>query len=112
MLSFQRLDVYRCAIEFVTVALQIATKLPRGHAELKEQLRRPAVSVPLNVAEGAGRTSPRDASRHHAIARGSAMECAAILDVALALQATSDEHHQRALELLGRVVAMLTKMCR
>jgi hypothetical protein len=40
------------------------------------------------------------------------MECAAILDVAFALQATSDEHHQRALELLGRVVAMLTTMCR
>jgi four helix bundle protein len=112
MLSFQRLDVYRCAVDFVTVGLQIAGNLPRGHSELKEQLRRAAISVPLNVAEGAGRTSPPDASRHYAIARGSAMECAAILDIARALGVTSDEQYQSAMELLARLVAMLTKMCR
>ena len=112
MLSFQRLDVYRCAVEFVAVALQIAAEIPRGHAELKEQLRRASVSVPLNVAEGAGRASPRDASRHYAIARGSAIECAAILDIALVLQATSDEQHRKAVELLGRLVSMLTRMSR
>jgi four helix bundle protein len=112
MLSFQRLDVYRCAIDFVTTALQIAANLPRGQSGLKEQLRRAALSIPLNVAEGAGRTSAPDASRHYAIARGSAMECAAILDIARALGATSEPQHQQAGELLTRLVAMLTKMCR
>ena len=90
MLSFQRLDVYRCALEFVAIATQISEKVPRGHAELKDQLRRAAISVPLNIAEGAGRVSKADGARHYAIARGSAMECAAVLDVVRALRAGSE----------------------
>jgi four helix bundle protein len=112
MLSFQRLDVYQCAIEYVTIALESGGKVPRGHADLRDQLRRAALSVPLNVAEGAGRVSEADAARHFAIARGSAMECAAVLDVIRALGAVPDDRHRQGMELLARVVAMLTKMCR
>lgn len=112
MLSFQRLDVYRCAIEFVALAGQIAASVPRGHAPLRDQLHRAAFSVPLNIAEAAGRASEADAARHYAIARGSAMECAAVLDVIAALAANDDSRHRKATELLARVVAMLTKLCR
>ena len=65
---------------------------------------------PLNIAEAAGRTSEADAARHYAIARGSAMESAAIFDVIRCLSALRPEHDQRGLELLARIVAMLTKM--
>ena len=112
MLSFQRLDVYRCAIQFVTIALQIVENVPRGHAGLKDQLRRAAFSIPLNIAEGAGTVSDADGARHYAISRGSAMECAAVLDVIGALRATSDQEYEQAMQLLERLVAMLTKMCR
>ena len=112
MLSFQKLDVYRCAIEFVAISVEIRGTIPRGHAELRDQLRRAALSVPLNIAEGAGRASEADGARHFAIARGSAMECAAVLDVVGALGALQDEQYRRAVELLARVVAMLTKLCR
>jgi four helix bundle protein len=112
MLSFQKLDVYRCSIEFVAIAVEIGGAIPRGHAELRDQLRRAAFSVPLNIAEGAGRTSEADGARHFAIARGSAMECAAVLDVIRALGSLEDERYRQAVELLARVVAMLTKLCR
>jgi four helix bundle protein len=112
MLSFQKLDVYRCSIEFVAIAMEIGGSVPRGHAELRDQLRRAALSVPLNIAEGAGRTSEADGARHFAIARGSAMECAAVLDVVRALGALQEERYRQAIELLARVVAMLTKLCR
>jgi four helix bundle protein len=112
MLSFQKLDVYRCAIEFVAVAVQVASQIPRGHGELRDQLRRAALSVPLNIAEAAGRSSEADAARHYAIARGSAMECAAVLDVVRALGSLQESQHRQAIELLARVVAMLTKLCR
>jgi len=112
MLSFQKLDVYRCAINFVTLAVQIAAPLPRGHAELRDQLRRASLSVPLNIAEGAGRVSEADAARHFAIARGSAMECAAVLDVIRALDLLEEPRYCQAMEVLARVVAMLTKLCR
>ena len=49
---------------------------------------------------------------HFAIARGSAMECAAVLDVVRALGALQDEQYRQAVELWARVVDMLTKLCR
>jgi four helix bundle protein len=112
MLGFQKLDVYRCSIECVAIAMQIGGSIPRGHAELRDQLRRAALSVPLNIAEGTGRTSEADGARHFAIARGSAMECATVLDVVRALGALQEERHRQAVELLARVVAMLTRLCR
>jgi four helix bundle protein len=110
MLSFQRLEVYQRSIQFCAVARQIIRELPRGHADLADQLKRAAQSQPLNIAEGAGRTSRADIARHYTIARASAMECAAILDVLQEEQAINDERHQRGVELLKSVVAMLTKM--
>jgi four helix bundle protein len=68
MLSFQKLDVYRRAIEFFALAHRVAAALPRGHAVLADQLRRAALSIPLNIAEGAGRGTAADAARHYVIA--------------------------------------------
>jgi len=112
MLSFQRLDVYRCAIEFVALAVATAAQIPRGSADLRDQLRRAAFSVPLNIAEAAGRASEADAARHYAIARGSAMECAAVLDILRTIGSIQEPQHRQATDLLARVVAMLTKLCR
>ena len=83
-----------------------------GHAALADQLRRAALSVPLNIAEAAGRVSAADGARHYAIARGSAMEGAAIMDALLVLGAIAAREHQRAMDLIAREVAMLTKLCR
>ena len=112
MLSFQRLDVYRCAIEFLAQAVDLSGRLPKGYAALADQLRRAALSCPLNIAEAAGRTSERDGARHYAIARGSAMECAAIVDAMRLLSVITEAEHATAVELLSRMVAMLTKLCR
>jgi four helix bundle protein len=108
MLSFQRLDVYRCAIELL--AFTASVEFPRGQSHLADQLRRAALSVPLNLAEGAGRASEADAARHYAIARGSAMECAAIMDSLRVLGLLDEPRHARAIELVSRIVAMSTKM--
>jgi hypothetical protein len=66
----ERLDVYRAAIEFLVVADEIATSLPKGRAYLVDQLRRAATSIALNrtvrsgaqyseVDEAAGRSQHR-----------------------------------------------------
>ena len=75
------LDVYQRSIEFLALARSVVAQLPRGHAELADQLRRSAQSVPQNIAEGCGRTTRPDKAKHYTIARGSAMESAAHLDV-------------------------------
>jgi len=110
VLSFQRLEVYRCAIELLALVGDISHELPRGHAERSDQLIRAAESVVRNIAEGAGRWSGRDSSKHYKIARGEAMECAASLDILRLRSLVSGERYAHALGLLERVVAMLTKM--
>jgi four helix bundle protein len=116
MLGFQRLDGYQRAIELLALALDICRdicrEVSRGNAALLDQLRRAALSIPRNIAEAAGRTGAADAARTYAIARGSAMECAAILDALLLLRLVDPQVHQRGCDLLAAIVAMLTKLCR
>lgn len=111
-LDHENLDVYRLAIEFLALALEIVDSLPRGRRELRSQLERAAMSIPLNIAEGSGKTSPPDRARYYATARGSALECGAALDVCGLLRHASPDQLDRAKHLLGRIVAMLTRMCR
>jgi four helix bundle protein len=110
MFGFQKLDVYQCAIQFLAVSSKLLEGFPRGHAGLADQLRRAALSTSLNIAEGTGRTSDVEQRRHCAIARGSAMECAAVLDACLVLGLIDDQAKADAQLLLVRIVQMLTKM--
>jgi four helix bundle protein len=113
MLSFKKLDVYRCGIELLALAAELVESLRRskGNAALADQLYRAALSVPLNVGEGAGKSTPADQTKHYVIARGSAMECGAIFDAALVLKLVDEETAARAEQLVTRIVGMLTKMC-
>ena len=108
-MNHERLDVYRCAIQFAALALPLATKMPSGYRELADQLRRAVISIPLNIAEGTGKVSARDKANFYAIARGSAMECAAILDVMHLVKPI--ENLPAAKDLLHRSISMLTKIC-
>lgn len=111
MLDYEKLDVYQCSIRFVAQVLHIIHQIPKGHSQLSDQLRRAAFSVPLNIAEGSGKNSARDRSRYHAIARGSAMECGAVLDIIKLLNLIPDHNIIDGKHLLVRIVSMLSKMC-
>jgi four helix bundle protein len=111
-LDHERLDVYRCAIEFLRFAIRACAAVPRGDAEVRDQLRRAALSIPLNIAEGSGKTGAPDRARFFAIARGSALECGALVDVLQLTGAVLDLDAHEAKRLLARIVAMLTRLCR
>jgi four helix bundle protein len=108
-LEIDRLDVYRVALEFQGFASG-ATRAVRG--ELRSQLERASLSIPLNVAEGAARRSPADRRHFFSIARGSAMECAALLDVLASRGLLTLGDLRRGRALLVRIVQMLTAMAR
>jgi four helix bundle protein len=112
MLSFQKLDVYQRSIEFLALTAGIGDQVAKGNGALVDQLRRAASSIPLNIAEAAGRTGKADVARAYAIARGSAMESAAALDSLALLKVIDEPTKERGERLLEGVVAMLTRLCR
>lgn len=112
VLDHERLDVYRLALEFCALALRIAGQLPRGHAQLADQLRRAATSIPLNIAEGVGKVGAGDRAHCHRIARGEAMESGAALDIIRLLGVAPAEELDAGKSLLVRIVSMLTRMTR
>jgi four helix bundle protein len=111
MLNHERLDVYQCALRFAALSFRILEGTPRGQSELSEQLRRATLSIPLNIAEGTGKAASRERARYYAIARGSAMECGAVVDLLRLQGLITEETGSEAKEALERIVAMLTKMC-
>lgn len=108
LLEHERLDVYRLAVELHRSALAIVPR--RGARVLRSQVERAALGVVLNIAEGAGRRSRPDKQRFYEIARGSATEVAAILDIALACSLASPNAYAHARLLAVRVVQILTKL--
>ena len=110
-MNFRKLDVYQKAVRFLPLAAEIADALPPRYSGLADQIRRASVSIPMNIAEGSGKKTAADGRRYYAIARGSAMECGAVVDACLALKLIGDRMGADADELLGPVVQMLSKMC-
>ena len=110
MLSFQRLEVYQRAIEFLALVDDIVADLPKGNGDRRDQLVRAGEAVVRNIAEGAGRWSQADCGKHYKIARGEAMECAGSLDILKLRKLVSPQRYDRAIRLLESIVAMLTKM--
>jgi four helix bundle protein len=111
-LDHEKLDVYRASVDLVVLIDGIVEQLPRGRAYLADQFHRAALSVPLNIAEGAGEYSSSEKGRFYRMAKRSATECAGIFDVCLRLRLVEEEQYNRGRELLLRVVAMLTKMAK
>ena len=112
MLDYEKLDVYRCAIEHLAFVFRSLPEIPRGYSALVDQWRRAAVAVPLNIAEAVGKTSEADRMNRYAIARGEAMECGAIIDVVRLLDAVAVSELDAAKRLLVRIVEMLSRMAR
>jgi four helix bundle protein len=102
--AHQRLDAYRIALELFVGVETLAATLPRGHAELKDQLRRAAGATVRNIAEGANRAHPKDKAARFIVARAECGECEASLEMVqvLALGTTGGLR-----QLADRVAAML-----
>ena len=109
-LDHERLEVYRVAVELHSAACAL---LPaRGFNVLRDQLERASLGVVLNIAEGTGRTSPADKRRFYEMARGSAAETAAAIQV-LRIRRIADPRATSEARLLAvRVVQMLSRLCR
>ena len=109
LLDHERLDVFHVALEFAAMVPAL-TKAARP--ALRDQLERAASSIALTLAEGCARRTRRD--RHHffSIAQGSAMECAAAIDILRVTGGLTLPDATRAKHKLTRIVQMLVGLRR
>jgi four helix bundle protein len=105
----ERLDVYQEAIAFCGWVGDLLNELT-AKAAAKDQLDRASTSIPLNIAEGNGKFSTADRARFLEVARGSALECAACIDVVVARKLVAVEQVIPGKERLVRIVNMLMGM--
>jgi len=80
--AHHRLDAYGVALDLFVGVEEFAAGLPRGHADLKDQVRRSAAATVRHIAEGANRIQPRDKAARFVLARAECGECEAALDMA------------------------------
>lgn len=107
----ERLDAYRESIAFCGWVGEFLSAIS-AKAAAKDQLDRASTSIPLNVAEENGKFSGKDRARFFEVARGSALECAACLDVLLARKLVIEEQVLSGKERLARIVQMLVGLLR
>ena len=82
-LNHQKLDIYGISRQFVLECYKLTKNLPSEERfGMITQIRRAALSVHLNIAEGASRKSETERKRYYEIARGSVIEIDAALDIA------------------------------
>ncbi|RFM26703.1 four helix bundle protein [Deminuibacter soli] len=110
-LPHKQLDVYKMGRLLVVACYKLAAAFPPEEKfAMSQQLRRAALSVQLNIAEGSSRKSLQERKRFYEIARGSIIEIDAAIEIAVALQFTTTEQLQETGALLLRCYQMLTKM--
>src|ERR1043165_9010086 len=81
-LNHQKMDIYSVSRSFVHECYKMTKLLPSEEKfALSSQVRRAALSVHLNIAEGCSRKSEVERKRYYEIARGSIIEIDAALDV-------------------------------
>jgi four helix bundle protein len=102
----EKLNVYQVSLTFNEWVGELLVSI-EAKAAAKDHLDRAATSIPLNIAEGNGKFSARDRARFFDIARGSAVESAASLDVLVSRQLTTQAQVAPAKEELVQIVNML-----
>ena len=110
-LAHTKLDVFKISKEFVLSCYKETKSFPPDERfAMIQQIRRAALSVHLNVAEGCSRKSAVERRRFYEIARGSVIEIDTALDIALGLGYTSKEKLTALGILLVRSFQLISKM--
>ena len=106
--KFQDLAVWQKAMQLAIVTYKIVKKLPREETyALSDQMRRAAVSIPSNIAEGHERNSTQEYIRFLSIARGSKAELHTQILLCLEIGYLSETDVEEALLLINEISRML-----
>jgi four helix bundle protein len=109
----RELEVWEIAMDLTAEVYRVTRRVPASERfGLTQQMRSAAVSIAANIAEGKGRTQPRDYARCIGIARGSAYELDTYIALTQRLEYLRAEDLASSEKLLGSVSRMLTALLR
>jgi four helix bundle protein len=106
MFDHEKLKVYSKSCDFIEWLQTILQNIEKKYA-VYDQLDRASTSIPLNIAEGNGKFTGKDRCRFFDIARGSALEFAAGLDILVAKKLLEKAEILPGKEMLKDIVSML-----
>lgn len=110
-LKHKFLDVYQAIRNLVTEVYKISLRLPNEEKfNMVPQIRRAALSVKLNMAEGSTRKSILERKRFYEISRGSVVEIDAALETVVDLHYLDIKELKDAGILINKCFAILSKM--
>jgi four helix bundle protein len=107
----EKLNVYQRSLDFVEFAEDLLSDLPKSLTACN-QMDRASTSIPLNLAEGNGEFTAKDRCRFFDIARGSALECAAALDVLVRRRKIEMARAESGKNILKEIVSMIVGLIR
>ena len=110
-LSHKNLEVYNISLKLIKEIYKVTATFPREEQYvLISQIRRAAVSVCSNIAEGASRISKREKKRFYEISRSSLVEIDTQFEIAIALQYYKSGQIEELEQYLESIFRMLSKM--
>jgi len=109
-LDHHKLDVYGRALGLLEKCDRVVDELPSGRSHVRDQIDRAAGSVVANIAEGAAEFAPKEKARFYRMARRSAVEIAAWLDIIRVRSEAPEPLLRAAVEQVEDVVPMLVKL--
>jgi four helix bundle protein len=111
--SYRDLNVWKLSMELVKSVYQITQKFPASEIyALTSQIRRAAISIPSNIAEGQGRNSSKEFRQFLGIAMGSMGELETQLIIATEIDYMTSielEHFQSSLDTIRKMTKSLAK---
>lgn len=106
---FKKLDAYQVAKEFTTYIYQVVAEFPTFEQyALSSQIRRAAISVPSNIAEGVGRMAIKERLHFIEIAFASIFEVICQLDTALSANYITQAQYEKGEEIATRLTKILS----
>lgn len=109
MFKFHDLEVYQRAKQSYLNILEIV-RTSKPPIIISDQLQRAQLSIVLNIAEGSARSTSRDQNRFYYMARSSAAECAAALDIIHTLEIINETEYFELIEELNKISYMLFRL--
>jgi len=110
---FENLDVYKKAMSFMVEVYALNGYLK--DRTIKDQLRRAAMSIPLNIAEGQGRMHGKEKRQFYNTARGSVLECVPLIQACWMLGFIDNDKYKyfyKTADEIGRMLTGLMKSVR